>query len=174
VTRFRREALAPVALLLAAACAGAPDSRLEAYWTADSAEGRFQAPATARLCAGNRLLITAIQGDSGFGVLVLGADSTGGGPPATGAHPVGDPAVPLPRPGAALSLRASGEGGSRGYQGRDGTVELAADGSGWSAEFEGRLVSLDGGETLAVAGRVRVPAPVPAGACDDSAAAALP
>src|SRR5690606_23575988 len=107
------------------------------------------------------------------GVLLAAGDS--GGPVAAGRYPVADPgAGPLPRPGAALALRMPGEGGSRGFQGRDGTVELAAAGAGWEGRFEGRLVSLDGAETLAVDGRFRVAGPVPPGACDDPEAPALP
>ena len=156
------------------ACAGGGDARLEVSWNRDSTSGTFNAPAAAVRCDGGRLLVTAIAGDTGFGVLVTGPDSTSDSIPG-GRLTVADPgAGPLPRPGAALSFRMPGEGGSRGYQGREGTLELASDGPGWSGRFDGRMVSLDAGETLAVEGRFRVAGPVPAGACDDSAAAELP
>jgi hypothetical protein len=155
------------------ACAGG-SAGLELSWSRDSTSGRFEAPAAAVSCDGGRLLVTAIAGDTGFGVLVTGPDSASDSIPG-GRLAVADPgAGPLPRPGAALSFRMPGEGGSRGYQGRDGTVELAREGSGWSGRFGGRMVSLDAGETLAVEGRFRVAGPLPAGACDDSAAAELP
>ncbi len=160
------------ALLLTGACADG-ESRLEAAWTRDSVSGRFAAPATAVRCDGGRLLVTALAGDTGFAVLVAGRDSAAG-TDLFGSHPVADPgAGAIPGPGAALALRMPGEGGSRGYQGRDGTVDLAAAGPGWSGRFEGRLVSLDAAETLAVEGRFRTGAALPA-ACDDSAAAELP
>src|SRR5690606_40326445 len=77
---------------------------------------------------------------SDLGVLLAAGDS--GGPVAAGRYPVADPgAGPLPRPGAALALRMPGEGGSRGFQGRDGTVELAAAGAGWEDRKSTRLNS---------------------------------
>src|SRR5690606_33090012 len=107
----------------------------------DSASGRFEALARAVRCDGGRLLVTAISADTGFGVLVTGPDSASDSI-AGGRLAVADPgAGPLPRPGAALSLRMPGEGGSRGYQGRDGVVELAPAGAGWSGRFDGRMVS---------------------------------
>ncbi|HSE28834.1 MAG TPA: hypothetical protein VLA95_11450 [Gemmatimonadales bacterium] len=163
-----------LAAAVATACSGGGRARLEASWTRDSVSGRFAAPATAVRCDGGRLLVTAIAGDTGFGVLVAGPDSASDSIPG-GRLTVADPgAGPLSRPGAALSFRMPGEGGSRGYQGREGTLELAADGPGWSGRFDGRMVSLDAGETLAVEGRFRVVGPAPAGVCDDSAAAELP
>ncbi len=149
-------------------------TRLEVSWRRDSLSGRLAAPATAIRCGNGRLLVTTVAGDTGFGLLFAGPDSTSDSIPG-GSLPVADPGVgPLPRPAAALSLRMPGEGGSRGFQGREGTLELAADGAGWSGRFDGRMVSLDAGETLAVEGRFRVAGPVPLGACDDSAAAELP
>ena len=163
---------AALALLLPGGLACGPGSaRLEARWVADSVPVRWTAPAAAIRCDAGRLLITAAADDSGFGVLLAGADS---GAPAAGRYPVADPAAgALPRPGAALALRLPGEGGSRGYQGRAGEVTLAPDGQGWRGSFDAPLVSLEGDETLAVAGRFRV-APPATGACDDSAAAELP
>lgn len=157
----------PGAVALAvAACARGGESRLEATWTADSVEVRLAGPAAAVACDGARLLVTAMAGDTGVGVLLAAGDS--GGPVAAGRYPVADPgAGPLPRPGAALALRMPGEGGSRGFQGRDGAVELASAGTGWEGRLEGRLVSLDEAETLAVTGRFRVAGPVPPGTCDD-------
>lgn len=169
----RRAAWGAVAAA-AMACGGSAEARLEVTWRRDSTAGRFAAPAVAVRCDGARLLVTAIAADTGFGVLLAGPDPTADSIPA-GRLAVADPgAGPLPRPGAALSFRVPGEGGSRGYQGREGMLELAADGHGWSGRFGGRMVSLDAGETLAVEGRFRVAGPVPAGACDDSAAAELP
>ncbi len=169
----RRAAWGAVAAA-AMACGGDGEARLELSWSRDSTSGRFEAPATAVRCDGARLLVTAIAADTGFGVLLAGPDPTAGSIPA-GRLAVADPgAGALPHPGAALSFRVPGEGGSRGYQGRDGVVELAPAGAGWSGRFDGRMVSLDAAETLAVEGRFRVAGPVPAGACDDSAAAELP
>jgi hypothetical protein len=170
---IRRAGLLVAGVTAVAACAGG-GANLELSWSRDSASGRFEAPAAAVRCDGGRLLVTAIAGDTGFGVLVAGPDSASDSMPG-GRLTVADPGSgPLPRPGAALSFRMPGEGGSRGYQGREGSLELAADGPGWSGRFDGRMMSLDAAETLAVEGRFRVAGPVPAGACDDSAAAELP
>ncbi len=169
----RRAGLLVACATAVTACAG-DRAGLELSWSRDSASGRFEAPAAAVRCSGGRILATAIAGDTGFGILMAGPDSTSDSIH-VGRLAVADPgAGPLPRPAAALSFRVPGEGGSRGYQGREGMLELAADGHGWSGRFGGRMVSLDAGETLAVEGRFRVAGPVPAGACDDSAAAELP
>jgi hypothetical protein len=169
----RRAGLLVAGACAVTACAGG-GTGVELSWSRDSTSGRFEAPATAVRCDGGRLLVTAIAGDTGFGVLVSGPDSASDSIPG-GRLTVADPgAGPLPRPGAALSFRMPGEGGSRGYQGREGTLDLAADGPGWSGRFEGRMIALEAGETLAVEGRFRVGGPVPAGTCDDSAAAELP
>jgi hypothetical protein len=168
-----RAGLVLAAAVTTPACAGG-GAGLELSWRRDSTSGRFEAPAGAVRCGDGRLLVTAIAGDTGVGVLVAGPDSTSDSIP-DGRRAVADPgAGPLPRPGAALSFRMPGEGGTRGYQGRDGTVELEREGAGWSGRFDGRLVSLDAAETLAVEGRFSVAGPVPAGTCDDSAAAELP
>lgn len=169
----RRAGLLVAGVTAVAACTGG-GAGLELSWSRDSTSGRFEAPTAAVRCGGGRLLVTAIAGDTGFGALVAGPDSASDSIPGDRLT-VADPgAGPLPRPAAALAFRIPGEGGSRGYQGREGTVELTREGAGWWGRFDSRMVSLDGGETLAVEGRFRVAGPVPAGACDDSAAAELP
>ena len=163
-------------LLLAGCATDQGANQIEVRWESDSLSGRLAAPALATWCAGRgRLLVLATAGDSGFAVTVLPADSLAVAPVA-GSYPVGDPgAARLLRPAATLALRRQEESRGAGYQSRSGTLDLTSrEGGGWRGAFDGRIVSITAGETLAVRGEFRLAADPVAGACDDSASAGAP
>lgn len=165
-----------VALLLSGCATDRPANRLEVDWRSDSLSGRLAAPVLATWCTGRaRLLVAASAGDSGFAVMVLPADSLAVAP-VPGSYPVGDPgAARILRPSAALALRRQEESRGAGYQSRSGTLDLApGEGGGWRAEFDGRIVSIAGSDTLTVRGEFRLAADPVAGACDDSVSAGAP
>ncbi|MGH7586792.1 MAG: hypothetical protein ACREMH_11125, partial [Gemmatimonadales bacterium] len=150
--------------------------RLEVDWESDSLSGRLAGPAAATWCTGRgRLLVSASAGDSGFAVMVLPADSLAAAP-VPGSYPVADPgAGRILRPLAALALRRQEESRGAGYQSRSGSLDLTtSEGGGWRAEFDGRIVSISGNETLAVRGEFRLAADPVAGACDDTVNAGAP
>ena len=163
------------ALLLAGCATDRAANRLEVDWQSDSLSGRLVESALATWCTGRgRLLVTATAGDSGFAVTVLPADSLAAAP-VPGSYPVGDPgAARLLRPSAALALRRQEESRGAGYQSRSGSLELAPSQGGWRAEFDGRIVSITGNETLTVRGEFRLAADPVAGACDDTASTGTP
>lgn len=164
------------ALLLGGCATDRTANRLEVDWQSDSLSGSLAAPALATWCTGRgRLLVAASAGDSGFAVMVLPADTLAAAP-VPGSYPVGDPgAARILRPSAALALRRQEESRGAGYQSRSGSLDLApGEGGGWRAEFEGRIVSITGSETLAVRGDFRLATDPVAGACDDTASAGAP
>jgi hypothetical protein len=164
------------ALLVAGCATDRTADRLEVGWQSDSLSGRLAAPAVATWCTGRgRLLVSASAGDSGFAVTVLPADSLAVAP-VPGSYPVGDPgAARILRPSAALALRRQEESRGAGYQSRSGSLDLApGEGGGWRAEFDGRIVSITGNETLAVRGEFRLAADPVAEACDDTVSAGAP
>jgi hypothetical protein len=163
-------------LVLAGCARERGGDRLEAEWQGDSLRGRLEVPAIATWCTGrSRLLVAASAGDSGFAVTVLPADSLAA-TPAAGTYPVGDPgAGTVPRPSAALALRRQEESRGAGYQSRSGSLELATGArGGWRAEFDGRIVSIDGRETLDVRGRFLLQGAPVEGTCDDTTSAGPP
>lgn len=165
-----------MALLLAGCAPDRAADRLEVGWESDSLSGRLAGPAVATWCSGRGgLLVSASAGDSGFAVTVFPVDSLAVAP-VPGSYPVGDPgAARILRPSAALALRRQEESRGAGYQSRSGSLDLApGEGGGWRAEFDGRIVSITGRETLTVRGKFRLAADPVAGACDDTVSASVP
>lgn len=111
--------------------------RLEANWTGAD-KGRMSGPATALWCgAGKIAQVTAIQGDTGLGLLIHATDSL-----VAGRYPIVDAASARARaPGAALGLRLIGQAAVVGYQGRSGTLTLEqVGGARISGRFDAKAV----------------------------------
>jgi hypothetical protein len=111
--------------------------RLEANWTG-AVKGRMNGHATAIWCgAGKIAQLTAIQGDTGLGLLIHATDSLVAGP-----YPIVDAASAQTRaPGAALGLRLITQAAVVGYQGRGGTLTLEqVGGARISGRFEARAI----------------------------------
>ena len=158
-----------LAMLLAGCAADPAAGRIEVRWEGDSLSGRLATPALATWCEGRgQFLVSGIAGDSGFAVAVLPADSLADAP-TPGRYPVADPGAPgEPRPSATLVLRRQEESRGIGFQSRSGTLELVrGDGDGWRGQFDGRIVSTGGDDTLSVRGEFRLPAAPATGPCDD-------
>jgi len=96
------------------------DGRLDAAWVG-STKGRMSGTATAIWCSVARIAqVTAIQGDTGLGLLIHASDSLVAGP-----YPISEPASARARaPGAALGLRLLTQVAVVGYQAGGGTLTV--------------------------------------------------
>jgi len=138
------------------------DGRLEAAWTG-SIKGRMSGTATAIWCSAARIAqMSAIQGDTGFGLLIHPTDSL-----VAGAYPIGEPASARAKaPGAALGLRLVTQAAVVGYQGGGGTLTVEqVGGARISGRFDAKASALaPASGTLTVNGRFLDVAVAPGGA----------
>lgn len=140
-----------LAIAGAAACAGGSSpGHLEAAWTgADTA--RFKAPVEGLWCPGERHLeLSAVQNDTGIGVLLYSVDSL-----AAGDYPVFDPrGGTVTRPGAVVASRWFAQTLIVGYQSDSGLVTLRLSPSGkLSGQFGARLHAAQGSGVLQLRGK---------------------
>jgi hypothetical protein len=143
-----------LAVFLATACGGpaersAESGHLEAHWIGPDT-GQLSAPASAEWCPqGRRLEIRAINGDTGFAIVLypldtIDADTYRVVPPA-GADSLA--------PSAAIALRFFLTTAIKGYQGDSGTVVLKRSGSGeLSGTVAARSRSVLNTQALEIAG----------------------
>lgn len=167
LVRFSPAALHRVLLpawcvLFAAGCGrSGGGGTLSAKWTTFERSGKaadtakvarphsFSGPVVSRWCAGaQRLEVTAVDEDLGFGLVLYPADSL-----RAGRYPAFDPGIDsVRRPSAAGAARIFTEQRLLGMQSDSGALELAASGPGYRARFGFRMRSLEGGDTIRVTG----------------------
>lgn len=156
-----------ILLFLAAGCrtsskdaAGAdePAGGLHAEWFGIDT-GKVDGTARANWCEeGRRLEIFGVKDDAGVGLVVYPADTLGGG-----FFEAFDPGVDtIHRPGVSGAVRWFSERAISGYQSDSGTLLLTQSGGRYAGEFEFRMQSVDGYDTLRLRGRFRRLTP---GAC---------
>jgi hypothetical protein len=160
-----RSAGVPLALALAGCGAvgtGPRDGRLDAAWSGTT-KGRMSGTATAVWCNAARIAqVTAIQGDTGLGLLIHATDSL-----VPGAYPISEPARARAKaPGAALGLRLVTEVAVVGYQAGGGTLTVEeAGGARISGRFDAKASApAPASGTLSVNGRFLDVPVVPGGA----------
>ena len=133
-----------------AADSGRRDGRLDATWTGTT-KGRMSGTATAIWCNAARIAqVTAIQGDTGLGLLIHPTDSL-----VAGAYPIGEPASARAKaPSAALGLRLVTQVAVVGYQAGAGTLTVEqVGGARISGRFDAKASAPAAPGTLAVNGR---------------------
>jgi hypothetical protein len=113
-----------------------------------------------------RLEVTAVKGDVGFGLVVHPA-----GELEQAEYPVADPGIDsLTRPSASGAVRWFTEQQVRGFQSDSGSIALTRKGSQLEVRFLLRMRSLDGLDTIEASGKATrlVPGPCPADSVPNS------
>lgn len=164
-----RQAAAASAIVLALGGCGAvawerDRGRIEVTWTG-AEKGTMTAPAEALWCSAARTVqLTAVQGDTGVGIMIYPAESL-----VVGKYPIVEPADARTRPPAAsVGLRLINQTAVSGYQGRAGAVVMErVEGGRMSGHFEATARTATGAVgTIRLTGHfVSVPITSDASAC---------
>ncbi len=147
-THLRRVSWAALLWACSRAQSGSPSGRLRVSWTgADS--GRFEAPAAGGWCASqHRLEVTAVRGDTGFGLVIYPIDTL-----TPGAYPAFDAADSMvTRPGAAVAARWFTETTIQGYRADSGTVSVSLGSRAVGGQFSVHMLEVAGGKVLKLQG----------------------
>ena len=137
-SRIGRQAAAATAIVLALGGCGAvawerDKEGIEITWSG-AEKGTMTAPAGAVWCSAARTVqLTAVQGDTGVGIMIYPAESL-----VVGKYPIVEPADARTRPPAAsVGLRLVNQTAVSGYQGRAGAVVMErVQGGRMSGHFE--------------------------------------
>ncbi len=132
---------------------GRAEGRLEATWSG-AEKGQMSGAATAIWCSAKRIAqITALQGDTGLGILIHATDSL-----AAGRYSIVEPAIArTDAPRASLGLRLLTQLAVVGYQARSGTLMLdRVEHTRISGRFDAKAHSATAAAgSISVAGRFR-------------------
>lgn len=146
-------------LLLAAACTGGarerpadappPGGVMQVRWSGTDT-GQMRAPGAAQWCQPGALLqLTAVQGDTGLGLVLYPKEKV-----VPGQYPIVTPtATDTVVPRAAVAVRWLAPTVLRGFQGFDGVITVRQVGQGRvSGTFRGKLRAMTAQDSLIVAG----------------------
>ena len=142
-----------VGALVALAIAGCGHSGggpyLSASWIGTDT-GKVAGSAVASWCpVANRLEVTAVSQDAGFGVVIYPQADL-----ATGDYPVFDPGIDsVHRPGASGAVRWFTEQQVKGYQSDSGLVTLTRSGTRVQLRFSLRMSSINGHDSIRAKGK---------------------
>lgn len=118
---------------------------------AGAVRGKFNVRGSSRWCATDSLLeVSAIRGDSGFGMALIEPDSI-----RPGQHPVVAPSVPVPwRPMAIAALRWVTDTAVKGFEANSGNISVTeVQGGSVSGTIDVRLKQTDTDDTIRLTGR---------------------